>query len=77
MIVAGDDVIGGSLDGGLQHAVVALVADSRDHTSWKDDDTARFNEVYELLRSAEHLRGSEDPADLIMDAVERFYIEWE
>jgi len=54
--VARDDVVDRSRYGGLQDAVVALVADSRDHTSGKNHHAACFNEVRELLCSVEHLR---------------------
>lgn len=47
MTVAGHDVVRGALDGSLEDAVVALVADGRDHASGDDNDAARFNEIHE------------------------------
>jgi len=34
VIIAGDDVVGGSLDRGLQDTVVALVVDDGKHAAW-------------------------------------------
>lgn len=55
VIVAGDDVVGGSLDCGLKDTVVALIVDDGEHAARQHHNAARFNEVGEPRPSFDDL----------------------
>lgn len=55
IVVAGDDVVGSAVDGGLQNPIVALVVHDRQHAGCLDHLAARRNEIHESLCFVDHL----------------------